>query len=122
MVSVLVEKAVAGGMAEVVAPLQMIVVGRMTLVRVGRRPLRPRRWRDGAERRVALGHTASVRPWPPIVELEVTPTIDHAAMTVQRASAPLRTYIKGLAGSPGLVAGLSVELLKEHLSVYVLYV
>ncbi|KAM0829022.1 hypothetical protein ACQ4PT_067147 [Festuca glaucescens] len=70
------------------------------------------RWRGGAERRVALGHTASVRLWPPIVELGVAAPHVPVVVAVQCAPAPFRTYSKGLARSSGLDAALTVELPK----------
>jgi hypothetical protein len=43
--------------------------------------------------RVALGHTASVRPWPLVVELEAVPPVDHPAVASQRE--PVLSWLAG---------------------------
>ncbi|KAM0901712.1 hypothetical protein ACQ4PT_019792 [Festuca glaucescens] len=70
-----------------------------------------RRCRGGAERHVALGHTASVRPWPPVLELDVAaPRVDPVVVPIWRAPAPLRTYSRGLTRSTDVDAAKTGEL------------
>ncbi|KAM0888584.1 hypothetical protein ACQ4PT_028252 [Festuca glaucescens] len=53
------------------------------------------RWRGGAERRVALGHTTSVLPWPSV-------PVDDGAPRLA-AAAPVRTYDVELSATPPAV-------------------
>jgi hypothetical protein len=68
-----------------------------------------RRWRGGAERRVALGHTTSVRPWPLVVDRVDAPPDGHVAATAQLVPPLVRMYNKGL----GRTQGLDVEKLAQ---------
>ncbi|KAK1663843.1 hypothetical protein QYE76_052002 [Lolium multiflorum] len=97
-----VETAVAGAMAVGMALLQTIVVGRRTPVQVLRRQLLSLDGGRVVPRGVSRGGTASVRPWPLVVDRVDAPPDGHAAATAQLVPPLVRTYTKGLARTQGL--------------------